>query len=118
MRNLAELRKLRNISQKNFAKYLNISQGNLCEWEKGRVEPNIDFLKKIADFFEVSIDYLVGRTDESDYIIPAVSPVLSSDEQAVIDCMRNVGDVEREIITENAKNVYNAYKRNKKAGII
>ena len=60
---IAEIRKEYGVSQKNLAKHLNISQGNLCEWEKGRIEPNIDFLNKIADYFSISIDELVGRKE-------------------------------------------------------
>ena len=60
---IAEIRKECGISQKELAKHLNISQGNLCEWEKGRIEPNIEFLNKLADFFNVSIDELVGRNE-------------------------------------------------------
>ena len=64
MLRLAEIRKEKGVSQKFLADYLGISPGNLCEWEKGRIEPSIDFLNKIADFFDISIDYLVGREDD------------------------------------------------------
>lgn len=64
MLKISEIRKERGITQKDLAEYLNISPGNLCEWEKGRIEPSIDFLNKIADYFNVSIDYLVGREDD------------------------------------------------------
>lgn len=56
---IAELRKARNISQKDFAKYLKVSPGNLCEWEKGRIQPSIEFLNIIADYFDVTVDFLL-----------------------------------------------------------
>jgi len=64
MNRIAELRKQKGLSQKEFAKFLKISPGNLCEWEKGRIEPSVDSLNIIANYFDVSIDYLVGRTDD------------------------------------------------------
>ena len=36
---------------------------SLCDWEKGRSEPDVSSLVALADFFGVSVDYLVGRTD-------------------------------------------------------
>ena len=66
---LTELRLLENLTQKQLAEHLNISQGNLCDWEKGRSEPDIQRLIQLADFFNVSLDYLMGRenfTEKSD----------------------------------------------------
>ena len=61
---LRELRISRGISQKDLAKHFGMSSGNLCDWEKGRSEPDIAGLVRLADFFGESIDYLVGRVDE------------------------------------------------------
>lgn len=58
---LQELREDKNISRKALATKLNISVSTLGMYEQGRREPNIDMLIKIADYFEVSIDFLVGR---------------------------------------------------------
>ncbi len=60
---LAELRKQEGITQKQLANKLNMSAGNLCDWEKGRTEPDVERLISIADFFDVSLDYLVGREE-------------------------------------------------------
>lgn len=60
---LRELRKGRGISQLKLALDLNTSQNTISRYETGEREPGISELIKIADFFNVSIDYLVGRTD-------------------------------------------------------
>ena len=60
---IRELRLEKGISQKELAAKFSMSQGNLCDWEKGRSEPKIDTLIALADFFGVSVDYLIGRTD-------------------------------------------------------
>ena len=60
---LKELRKAKGISQLRLAIELNSSQNTLSRYETGDREPGINELIKIADYFDVSIDYLVGRTD-------------------------------------------------------
>ena len=61
---LSELRKEKHITQKNAAKSLGISQALLSHYEKGIRECNREFLVKAADFYGVSCDYLLGRTEE------------------------------------------------------
>jgi transcriptional regulator with XRE-family HTH domain len=60
---LKELR-IQNVkSQKDLADILNVSQNAIYNWENGKREPSLDMLKKIADYFEVSFDYLMGFED-------------------------------------------------------
>lgn len=59
---LQDLREDRDISRKDLAMVLNISVSTLGMYEQGRREPNIDMLIKIANYFDVSIDFLVGRS--------------------------------------------------------
>ena len=56
------LRKERGLSQKQVASDLGISQALLSHYEKGIRECGLDFLVKAAEYFEVSCDYLLGRT--------------------------------------------------------
>ena len=59
--NLKYLRKLKSISQREIAKELNISHGAWGNYEAGTREPSIEMLIKICDYFDVSMDFLVGR---------------------------------------------------------
>lgn len=59
---LTLLRTTNGLSQKEVAKDLNISQGLLSHYENGKRECNLDLLVKIANYFDVSCDYLLGRT--------------------------------------------------------
>lgn len=59
---LAELRKDRNLKQKDLADMLNLSTGTISNYETGSHEPNYATLSILADFFHVSTDYLLGRT--------------------------------------------------------
>lgn len=60
---LKQLREKESISQKKLGEILNMSQQAIAKWETGAASPDPVMLIKIADYFGVSIDYLVGRTD-------------------------------------------------------
>ncbi|MBO4963297.1 MAG: helix-turn-helix transcriptional regulator [Clostridia bacterium] len=60
---LIEQRKLNNLTQREIAKYLGISQPSYIRYERGDGEPNLNNLVKLADLFDVSVDYLLGRDD-------------------------------------------------------
>ena len=59
---LAELRKSRKISQLKLAMDLNMNQNTISRYETGEREADYATLIKIADYFNVSIDYLLERT--------------------------------------------------------
>lgn len=60
---LKEIRKSKGISQLKMAMDLNMSQNTISRYETGEREPGINELIKIANYFNVSIDYLLDRTD-------------------------------------------------------
>ena len=61
---LKKIRKNKNVSQKTVAQQLGYGYTAIANYESGRNEPSIDDLIKIADYFEVSMDCLVGRECE------------------------------------------------------
>ena len=60
---LKEIRKSKGISQLKMAMDLNTNQNTISRYETGEREPGVDELIKIADYFNVSVDYLIGRTE-------------------------------------------------------
>ena len=60
---LLELRKEKGVSQAKLAKDLGVSYSVVCYWETNRSEPTAPNLVKIADYFGVSVDFLLGRVD-------------------------------------------------------
>ena len=63
---LRQLRLNKNIMVKQVAELLNITPRNYQRYETGEVDPPTSKTIALADFFDVSIDYLVGRTDNPD----------------------------------------------------
>ena len=60
---LRQLRKARGITQLKMAIDLNMSQNTVSRYESGEREPGISELLRIADYFHVSVDYLLERTE-------------------------------------------------------
>lgn len=60
---LVYLRNKRDISQYEVAAKLNVDRSRYCKWEQGKSRPSYEMLTQIADFFGVTTDYLLGRTD-------------------------------------------------------
>ena len=61
---LKKLRMKRKLSQKQIAEELKISQQQYSKWEGGIITPNAETLVRLADYFDVSVDYLLGRKRE------------------------------------------------------
>lgn len=60
---IAMLRKEKGWGQKQLASYLRVSVSTISNYEQGVHSPDLSILSKLADLFEVSADYLLGRTD-------------------------------------------------------
>jgi len=58
---LKELREIRRMPQAELASVLDVAQQTVASWERGKSSPNYDLLQRIADYFHVSTDYLLGR---------------------------------------------------------
>ena len=74
------LRKEHKLSQKQVASDLNISQALLSHYEKGVRECGLDFVLKVADYYNVSCDYLLGRAPERDGTRLEVDDIPEPDE--------------------------------------
>jgi len=63
---LKELRKAHRATQKTVAAAIGTTERQYQDYEYGKNKPGCDILIALADFFNVSIDYLVGRTDKQE----------------------------------------------------
>ena len=61
--NLKSLRQEYGISQQRLADAIHVSQPSINKYENHNIEPEIEILKRMADYFNTSIDYIVGYTD-------------------------------------------------------
>lgn len=61
---LRELRKERNLSQRQVAEELFVGQTTISGWEKAKKEPSLDILQMLANYFDVTVDYLIGNEEK------------------------------------------------------
>ncbi|MBM7854195.1 transcriptional regulator with XRE-family HTH domain [Desulfohalotomaculum tongense] len=78
---LVSLRKKAKFTQKELAAKLNIGRGALSLYEIGQREPDLETLNKIADFFNVSTDYLLGRTNSDTKLNPVYLEIIQEWEK-------------------------------------
>lgn len=62
-RRLRELREEKGVSQQEVGNLVRMSKMAVSHWEKGHSEPSISQLITLSNFFEVTVDYLIGKTD-------------------------------------------------------
>ena len=115
MLKLKDLRAENNLLQKDIAKIVNKSNVCVGDWERGRVEPSIEDLIKLADYFQVSVDYLLGRTDEFDTIQNEKKTEINTDEINLLKYYRGINEVQQRAILRTAESFYNDEKQNKKS---
>lgn len=60
---LKDLREDNDVKQKQLAEYLNIKQNTYSQYENEKREIPIEMLWKLVDFYNTSVDYIIGRTD-------------------------------------------------------
>ena len=57
------MREQKKLNQTELANLLEVSNGSISKWERGDRQPDYETLERIADIFNVTIDYLLGRSD-------------------------------------------------------
>ena len=87
---LRSLRVENGFTQKELAARIKSTDKNIWAYEKGLATPPIEILSAYADFFEVSVDYLLGRTDDLGTPVPGSVPQYSAEEQKLIEDYRGL----------------------------
>ncbi|GET11655.1 XRE family transcriptional regulator [Ligilactobacillus agilis] len=101
--NIKELRKLKRMTQKDLAEAMKVSQQTIGAWETERAVPGADTLNELADYFNVTTDYLLGRPEKKD---GDTKPAAVDDLDKMIDNARSFGGKQ---MTENDREIIKAY---------
>lgn len=107
VKNLKVLRMSHCISQQQLADAIGTSQQSINKYENHNIEPDIETLIKIADYFSTSVDYLVGHTTIDRKIEIVHKYDLNDDEALLIDGYRNLNKSKKDSIQLVIKN-YNS----------
>ena len=100
---ISELRKSANMSQFQLAKVLDIATSTLGMYETGKREPSLKVMQRIADYFNVTTDYLLGRPEKKDDDTKSND---IDDLDKMIDNARSFGGKQ---MTENDREIIKAY---------
>lgn len=101
---LKELRQEKGLTQAEVAKSVKTSQRNIGRWENGENEPTASFIAKLAEFFQVSTDYLLGLEDDFGIKVETDEALLySAEEKKLIEDYRKLNSDKRELIKSNIK---------------
>ena len=121
---LKQERNKKSLSQMAFAKLFGVSQQTIGSWETNRTSPDLESLSKLAKFFNVSIDYLLGLTNIPETIDTYIAkqkqtdkqPVknqYNADEQELIQLYRELPPEGKITIKSLAKTQHNLYVKPK-----
>ena len=82
---IRELRTAKNISQVELAEALGVTKQSVSNWENDNIQPSIEMLMRLAGFFSVSTDYLLGFDDRVFLEVSGLSPEKIRHIQQIID---------------------------------
>lgn len=100
---LKSLRKEKGLTQKAIAEHFNTSPQSYAQWEKGLRTPNSDSLEKLANFFNVSTDYLLGNSDYKNTLDQDIEEAI---QRSVAYQGNPISDNDKKIITDFLKNYF------------
>lgn len=108
---LQQLRKSRGLTQDDLAEILGISLSSYQKYERDAISPSYETLCKIADFYHVTTDYLLGREPATD---PFDMLQLPEDQKSVMERFASFPDDVRAIILDAIKELAEAAKKRQK----
>ncbi|MBQ9781793.1 MAG: helix-turn-helix transcriptional regulator [Clostridia bacterium] len=113
MNRIKELRLNLGYTQKVLAEFLGCNQSAVGKYEREELEPNIDILKKLANIFKCSIDYLLGREDDFGIIKSDVNEYTSA-EKRIITIYRSLTEREKTLFDNLVNSFEDSSQTNKK----
>jgi transcriptional regulator with XRE-family HTH domain len=115
---LKSLRKENNLTQDEIAKKIGLTRQSIAAYEKGIREPNFKLLIKIADFFDVSVDYLFCRVKSSEKDVYTIGKNIKiiRDSKSYGDFARDIGNKTGVYISPERLSLYETFKLKPKRG--
>ena len=97
---IRELRSEKGLTQEELAQKLGIRCGTYCKWEQNRANASYEDLIKLADFYQVSVDYLIGHTDDlgNVTVITTQENTLNKNERSLLSQFKKLTVVEKDLI--------------------
>jgi transcriptional regulator with XRE-family HTH domain len=97
---LRELRKEKKLTMKELGKKFNLAESTISGYENENRKPDMDIIKQFADFFETSVDYLLGRTND-----PSISKVVTYNSEVETLILESLEGLSEDQIKEVKKHI-------------
>lgn len=107
---LKELRKGKKVSQNEFAELFNVTQATVSRWETNEILPDADTLIKIANYFDITVDYLLENSGVKN--LTTLQADLSDDEQMIIANYRKLNNKGKDYIKQTIEMAVVTYTNN------
>ncbi len=98
---IRELREENGLKQKDLAEKIGVVAHNVGDWERGKCEPSIEILVKLANFFGVSVDYIIGNSD--DFGVINTQNNLTKGEQRLLNAFSKSDEILKDKLIELAE---------------
>lgn len=112
MLKLRELRENRQLSMLQLAQFIGVSDAAISNWENGVNEPKASYVIKLADYFQISTDELLGRENYATGSIEIVGEKLTEDEEQLLKCYRSLDKDGQRAFLDIAGNLSKVYRKN------
>lgn len=93
--NLQKLRTNKSMTQDDLGKLLNVSQSTIAYYESGKKQPSLETLIVIANYFHVSVDYLLDRVDSLNPNPALQKTEISQESLSLLHRLNNLTDIDR-----------------------
>lgn len=100
VKNLKSLRMERGISQQQLTDAIFVTQPSIHKYETQNIEPEIAILIRIADYFNTSVDYLIGHTEVREPIMPTQAFQLNAQEADMLSRYRTLQPDQRSCVQQ------------------
>lgn len=98
MERLKQLRVEKGLLQKEAAQKIGVDRTTYVKYERGTSEPNLETLQYIADLFEVSVDYLLGRDGQKERPTPMSGDGQAEKAQIFMDLVDDLTDEQKQLL--------------------
>lgn len=101
---IRELRAEKGLLQRELATVIHVAPNTISQFESGKANPSYEVLISLATFFDVSTDYLLGRTDDFGNVVStAQAQTYSADVQELVDIYDSLDEMHRVQVLEYAR---------------
>ncbi len=89
-KNLKYFREFSGLNQPELAKKIGTSQANISRWERDEVIPNIEFCAKMAEFYGITIDELLGISGDAKTVTSVMGETYTAEERKLIEIYQSL----------------------------